>query len=67
LANEIKLSLAEVCLELGQNSQTVTVCLQLLNSEVSAQVKQKALKVLAAAYNRQKNYNDAALALLGQW
>jgi len=67
LANEITLRLAEVCLELGQTSQTITVCKQLLDSEVSTPMKHETLKVLAAAYSRQKNYNDAALALLGQW
>jgi tetratricopeptide (TPR) repeat protein len=67
LANEITLRLAEVCLELDQTSQTITVCRQLLNSQISTQIKQKAIKLLAAAYSRQKNYNDAALALLGQW
>jgi tetratricopeptide (TPR) repeat protein len=64
LANEITLKLAEVCLELGQSSQTVTVCRRLLDSEVSTQIKQKAQKVLAAAYNQQKKFDDAALALL---
>ncbi len=67
LANEVSLRLAEVCLELRQSSQTVTVCRQLLDSEVSTQVKQKALKVLAAAYNQQKKFGNAALALFGQW
>ncbi|MHA2404276.1 MAG: hypothetical protein ACXADH_14860, partial [Candidatus Kariarchaeaceae archaeon] len=67
LANEISLRLAEVCFDLGQNSQTVTVCRQLLDSEVSTKIKQKALKILAAAYNQQKQFNNAALALLGQW
>jgi len=67
LAHEVALELARVALKLGQNSQTVSVCLQLLGSEASAQIKQKALKVLAAAYNRQKKYDDAALALVGQW
>jgi len=67
LAQEIALELAEVCLKLGQNSQTVSVCLQLLDSAVSARIKQKALKVLAAAYNRQKKFDDAALALFGRW
>ena len=66
LAREIALELAEVCLELGQNSQTVFVCLQLLDSAVSARIEQKASKMLAAAYNRQKKFDDAALALLGQ-
>ncbi|MFH1884132.1 MAG: tetratricopeptide repeat protein [Planctomycetota bacterium] len=66
LAHEVALELAQVALKLGQNSQTVSVCLQLLDSAVSAPIKQKVLKVLAAAYNRQKKYDDAALALLGQ-
>ena len=67
LAHEVTLELAEVCLKLGQNSQTVSVCLQLLDSAVSARIKQKALKLLATAYNRQKKFDDAALALFGQW
>ncbi len=67
LAHEIALELAEVCLEIGQSSQTVSVCLQLLDSTVSARIQQKALKVLATAYNRQKKYDDAVLALFGQW
>ncbi|MBC8472684.1 MAG: tetratricopeptide repeat protein [Planctomycetes bacterium] len=66
LSNEIALRLAEVCLDLGQSSQTITVCKQLLDSEVSIQIRQKALKVQAAAYNQQKNFDNAALALLGQ-
>ena len=66
LAHKVALELAQVALKLGQNSQTVSVCLQLLDSAVSARIKQKALKVLAAAYNQQKKYDDAALALLGQ-
>ena len=67
LANEITLRLAEVCLELGQSSQTVTVCRQLLDSEVSTRIMQKASKILAAAYNQQKNFDNAALVLVGQW
>ncbi len=66
LTHEIALELAEVCLKLGQNSQTVSVCLQLLDLAASARIKQKASKLLAAAYNRQKKYDNAALALLGQ-
>ena len=66
LLHEITLRLAEVCLMLDQSDQTVTVCRQLLDSEVSTQIKQKAIKVLAAAYNQQKNFDDAALILIGQ-
>jgi len=66
LSHEIALRLAEVCLDLGQSSQTITVCQQLLDSEVSIQIRQKALKVQVAAYNHQKNFDNAALALVGQ-
>jgi tetratricopeptide (TPR) repeat protein len=67
LAHEITLKLAEVCLRLDQNSQAISICLQLLDSNPSAPVSQKALEILATAYNRQKNYDRAALALLGRW
>ncbi|MBW7990118.1 MAG: hypothetical protein FVQ84_08915 [Planctomycetes bacterium] len=66
LLHEIALKLAEICLDIGQSSQTITVCLQLLDSEVSPQIEQKALKMQAAAYNQQKNFNNAVLALVGQ-
>jgi tetratricopeptide (TPR) repeat protein len=66
LSNEIALRLAEVCLDLGQSSQAITVCNQLLDSEVSNQIRQKALKVQVAAYNHLKKFDNAALALVGQ-
>ncbi|HUS71962.1 MAG TPA: tetratricopeptide repeat protein [Sedimentisphaerales bacterium] len=67
LAREIALELADVCLKLGQSSQTVSICSQLLDLGPSEQIKQKALNILAEAYNQQKNYDRSALALLGQW
>jgi len=67
LAYEIALKLADVCLKLGQNSQAISICLQLLDSGPSAPISQKALGILATAYNRQKDYDRAALALLGRW
>jgi len=67
LAHEVAFKLAEVCLKLGQNSQAISVCLQLLNSAPSARIKQKTLDVLATAYSRQKNYDKAALVLAGRW
>lgn len=66
-AHEVALKLADVCRKLGQNAQTISICLQLLDSGPSAQVKQKALNILATAYQQQKNYDKAALALLGRW
>ncbi|MHC4616174.1 MAG: tetratricopeptide repeat protein [Planctomycetota bacterium] len=67
LADEASLKLADVCLRLGQDSQAISICTQLLDSDPSAPTKQKALELLATAYNRQKDYNRAALALLGKW
>jgi len=67
LAHEVAVKLADVCLILGQDAQTISICLQLLDSGPSAQVKQKALNILTTAYQQQKNYDKAALALLGQW
>ena len=67
LAHKAALELAEVCLKLNQNSQAVSVCLQLLDSDAPVHIRQKTLKVLSTAYNRQKNYDNAALALSGQW
>ncbi len=67
LAQRAAFELADVCLKLGQSSQSISVCLQLLDSDVSAQEKQRTYKMLAAAYNQQKDYNKAVLALSGQW
>jgi len=67
LSHKSALRLAEVCLQLGQGDQVISVCSQLLDSQPSEQTKQKALELMATAYNQQKNYDRAALALLGQW
>ncbi len=67
LSHEIALELSDVCLKLGQNSQTISICSQLLDLDPSEQIKQKALNILAEAHRRQKNYDKAALALLGKW
>ena len=67
LAHESAVKLADVCLKLRRDSQAISVCSQLLDLEPSEKIKQKALNILATAYNRQKNYDQAALALLDQW
>ncbi len=66
LAHEITIELADVCLKLGQNSQVISVCSQLLGLEPSEQIRQKALNILATTYKQQRNYDRAALVLLGQ-
>lgn len=67
LVQEITLTLAQVCLDLRQSSQTVILCLQILDSDISEQIKQKTQKLLASAYNQQKKFEDAALVLSGKW
>ena len=53
LAQEIAMELAGVCLKLERSRQAISVCLQLLESDVSGQKKQHILNMLAAAYNLQ--------------
>jgi tetratricopeptide (TPR) repeat protein len=67
LAQQAGMELADVCLKLGRGSQAVSVCLQLLELDLSEQRKQQVLKMLAEAYNQQKNYDKATLALAGRW
>ncbi len=67
LAHDVALELADICLKLHLPDQTISVCTKLLDSAPSEQVKQNALQLLAAAFDRQKNYEMAALTLLGQW
>ncbi len=67
LMYDSSISLANVCLELGNGLQAISVCRQLLELEPEAGTKQKALELLAAAYKQNKNYDSAALALMGQW
>ncbi len=67
LAHQIALKLGDVCLKLGDDSQAISVCSQLLDLEPPEQIKQEALQLMATAYNQRKNYDSAALALLGQW
>ncbi len=67
LAQEVALELADVCLKLGENSQAIYVCSQLLDSDPSEQIRQKTLSVLAMAYKQQKKYDKATLILLDKW
>lgn len=67
LTQQTALNLADVCLKLDRNDEVISFCLQLLDSTPSEKIRQKALLNLAKAYKRQKNYDGAALALLGRW
>jgi tetratricopeptide (TPR) repeat protein len=66
LAHEVALELANVCLELGRNSQAVSICSQLIDLDPEAQIKQKASGLLATAYKKQENYDRAIVTLLGE-
>jgi len=67
LMHKIALRLAGVCLQLEENDQALFVCSQLLDLQPPEQTKKKTLDLMAKAYNKQKDYDKAALALLGQW
>jgi tetratricopeptide (TPR) repeat protein len=67
LANQTLYTLAETCLKLGYDSETISFCEQLLACEPSMQLKNKALNLLSTAYQRQKDYDKAATCLLGQY
>ncbi|UCG46210.1 MAG: tetratricopeptide repeat protein [Phycisphaerales bacterium] len=67
LAHQVGLRLADVCLKIARESQAVSICLKLLDSDLSSELRQETLKVLAAAYERKNQYDRATLALLGQW
>jgi len=67
LSEEIELELAEVCLEVGEDSEAITICLQLLDTGPSETTNRRALQVLAGAYGGLGDYERAVMALLGRW
>ena len=67
MTHKILYKLVDVCLLLGLDSQAESICSRLLSLDPPEPIKQKTLEYLAAVYNKQKNYDRAALALLGQW
>jgi tetratricopeptide (TPR) repeat protein len=66
-AHKIALALAQVCLDLGQESQAVSVCQSVLKLDPEPLLLKHASELLAAAYTNQKNYDKAARALIGPW
>ena len=66
-AHKIALTLAQVCLDLGQESQAVSVCQSVLKLGPEPLLLKQASELLATAYSNQKNYDKAAQALIGQW
>ncbi len=58
--------MAIVCLDLGYNSQAVSVCRQLLDTDISNNMKSEVKAILAQALNKEKKYEEAALVLSAQ-
>jgi tetratricopeptide (TPR) repeat protein len=67
LAQKAAQVLSDICVKLDQNAQAISICLKLLDSDPSIEIRQKTLKTLAAAYGERREYDKAALALSGQW
>jgi tetratricopeptide (TPR) repeat protein len=67
LAQESALALCDICLKLDQDAQAISVCLKLLDSDLSTEIRQRTLRTLAAAYRERNEYDKAVLALSGQW
>ena len=66
LTNEATFQLASVCLQIGQITQTISLCNQLLELNIPVTLKQNAQKLLAEAYTQEKEYEKAVLALSSQ-
>ncbi|MCK5472418.1 MAG: hypothetical protein KAI59_00180 [Planctomycetes bacterium] len=63
---EITLELADVCLKLGRNEQSISICSALTDFSLSQPMKEKTAEILITAYNREKKYDQAALVILGE-
>ncbi|MEN6576844.1 MAG: hypothetical protein ABFD90_10920 [Phycisphaerales bacterium] len=66
LGQQIGRELARTCLRLGQTSQTVSVCSQLLE-HASATERPPVLNLLAEAYRKQGQYDRAMAAMLNRY
>lgn len=66
IAHQCGVQLAKVCLQLGRDAQAIAVCTQVINAEPSDEIKQAALGILADIHGKQADYENAALALIGQ-
>ena len=65
IAHRSGIQLAQVCMQLGRDDQAQAVCTQIVKTNPSDEIKQQALKILADIHGKQKNYENAALALIG--
>jgi len=65
LSDKAAVELADVCLRMGQGEKTIELCTKILEFEPEEQIKKRARLLLAEAHKQQKEYDKAALALLG--
>jgi tetratricopeptide (TPR) repeat protein len=65
-AHEVEYELAQVSLKLNRVAQTIAICSRILKSAPSETIRKKTSDLLARAYTQQKDYDGAALALLGE-
>jgi len=63
--HQIAIELADVCLKLGRTDQTISICRRVMDSQPSDVSSKRVRELLAAAHIQQKEYDQAALALLG--
>ncbi len=66
LTQSVSFALAEICYLQGNFDQTISTCHKLLDNDLPDEMKQNTLNILAKAYNSKGQYQNAALALLGQ-
>lgn len=67
LGYQVACRLTDVCVRLGMDAQALSVGSQLLNMDPPDAIKNETLRLLAAVYRRQNNYDLAAMVLMGQW
>ncbi len=66
VAHQSALRLAEVSLKLNRSAQAMIVCQRLLKQNPAEDIRQETLKIMADIHSQQKNYENAALTLMGQ-
>ncbi len=65
LVHQAECELAEICLKLGKPDQAITVVRELLKSSCSLAVRERASRILGAAYVQRREYGQAVLAYSG--
>jgi tetratricopeptide (TPR) repeat protein len=66
LADHATLKLAELSLKLNKNDEAIDLCSQLLDRQVSGDIRQAAVRIMAQAYRKQNDYEKAINLLVEQ-